>query len=93
MQTDELLKKTLMDVVSLSLDQGMKMPLMVCMMSRNGSVIVVRCVPDREEPVVLTEHSHDGRFVSPIGILVLDQGGQTLKLGVGDRDQVTPDAG
>jgi len=93
MQTDELLRTTLMSVVSHSLDRGMKMPLMVCMMSRNGSVIVVRCVPDREEPVVLAEHSHDDRFVSPIGIMVLDQSGQVLKLGVDDRGRIMPDAG
>jgi len=90
MQTDELLKTTLTEVLSLCLDRGMKMPLLACMMSRNGSVIVVRCVPDREEPIVLAERNQEDNFVSPIGVLVLDQNGQAEKFVV-DRSQVMPD--
>lgn len=90
MQADELLRTTLVDVLTHCLDQGMKMPLMVCMMSRNASVIVVRCIPDCEEPTVLCEHSEDDRFVSPIGVLVLDRSGQALKFVV-DRGCVTPE--
>ncbi len=80
MQADELLRTTLVDVLTHCLDQRMKMPLMVCMMSRNASVIVVRCIPDCEEPTVLCEHSEDDRFVSPIGVLVLDRSGQAPKI-------------
>jgi len=79
MQTDELLKIALMDIIAHCHDRGMKLPLMVCMMSPNGSVIAVRCVPDRQEPVVLAEHNTDDCFASPIGVLALDQHGQALK--------------
>lgn len=67
------------------------MPLMVCMMSRNGSVIVIRCHPDCEQPEVLAEHNEDDRFITPIGVLVLDQSGQALKFVI-DRGRVTPEA-
>ena len=91
MQSDTLLKATLMDILAHCFDQGMKLPLMICMMSPNGSVIAIRCVPDREEPVVLAEHNADGRFASPIGALVLDQHGQVLKFVI-DRGRVKPEA-
>ena len=79
MHTDDLLKTALTDVLAHCLDQGMRMPLMVCMMSPNGSVIAVRCLPDGQELEVLTEHNEDDRFSSPIGVLVLDQNGHALK--------------
>jgi hypothetical protein len=46
---------------------AVKPPLIVSMMSPNGSVVVVRC-PDDEAPEVLAEHSEGDRFTSPIGI-------------------------
>jgi hypothetical protein len=91
MQSDEMLKIALADVLTHCLDRSMRTPLMVCMMSRNGSVIVVRCIPDCEEPAVLAEHSEDDRFVSPIGALVLDQTGQALKF-VLDHGRVAPES-
>jgi hypothetical protein len=91
MQTDELLKTALMDVLAHCLDKGMRMPLMVCMMSPNGSVIAIRCLPDSDEPEVLVEHNEGDRFVRPIGVLVLDQSGQALKFIV-DRGGVKPES-
>lgn len=64
---------------------------MVCTMSRNGSVIAIRCSPDREEPEVLAENNEDDCFDGPIGVLVLDQTGQALKFVI-DQGQVTPEA-
>jgi hypothetical protein len=91
MQPDELLKTALMDVLTHCLDRGARLPLMVCMMSRNGSVIAIRCFPDREDPEVLAEHNEGDFFDGPIGVLVLDQTGQALKFVI-DQGRVTPEA-
>jgi len=67
-QPDELLKTALIEVLTYCLDRAaVKPPLIVSMMSPNGSVVVVRC-PDDEAPEVLAEHSEGDRFTSPIGI-------------------------
>ncbi len=62
--------------------------MMICMMSRNGGVIVIRCVPDCEEPIILAERGQDVHFTVPTAVLALDQSGQTLKLLV-DQSRVS----
>ncbi len=81
-----------MDVLAHCLDKGMRMPLMVSMMSHNGSVIAIRCLREAEEPQILAEHNEGDRFATPIGVLVLDQCGQALKFVVDRGGRVKPEA-
>ncbi len=80
MQIKGSLNRILPDVLSRCFDHGMRMPMMICIMSRNGSAIVIRCVPDREEPIILAERNQDDLFTNSSAVLALDQGGRTLKL-------------
>ena len=65
---------------------------MVCMMSPNGSVVVIRCLRLGEEPQVLAERREDDQYTTPIGVLVLDQGGQALKFVIDHGGRVKPEA-
>jgi len=55
------------------LEEGMQPPLILCVVSPNGSVMVMRT--DGEHPEILTEHTEGAGFSTPINCMVVDQAG------------------
>jgi len=55
------------------LEQGMQPPLILCAVSPNGSVMVMRT--DGEHPEILTEHTEGAGFSTPINCMVVDRAG------------------
>ena len=90
MQDDEPLMNAFSEVFAHCEARGMKQPLIICIVSPNGSVIALRCVSGNA-PEVLAEHNEGDRFAAPLGILVVDQTGKALKFGVDRRGRPHPD--
>ena len=53
--------------------KGMQPPLILCVVSPNGSVMVMRT--DGEHPEILTEHTEGAGFSTPINCMVVDRAG------------------
>ena len=66
---DELLR----DVLRQCVEQGMQPPLILCVVSPNGSVMVMRT--DREHPEILAEHTEGAGFPTSINCMVVDRVG------------------
>jgi hypothetical protein len=61
------------------LDHGMTFPFIVCLVSQNGSVMVMRM--DGENPGrILAEHIEGAAFATPVNGMVVDQAGQVAHL-------------
>ena len=61
---------------------GLKPPFIVCIASPNGWALVRRVIPGYTESsiVTLVEHNPSGTWEPPLGGVLLDQSGQSLKL-------------
>jgi hypothetical protein len=57
---------------------GLEPPYIVCAASPDGSALVSRVIPGRA-PETLAEHNSDGEWEVPIGGVLLDQTGQSLR--------------
>ena len=66
---DEVLR----DVLRQCVEQGMQPPLILCVVSPNGSVMVMRT--DGEHPEILAEHTEGAGFSTPINCMVVDRAG------------------
>ena len=60
-------------------DNGMKLPFIVCAISPNGSVLVTR-VNDGREPDTLAQHLEDDAFKMPVNIVVVDHYGEAVRV-------------
>jgi hypothetical protein len=69
---DEL-SEVIREVLRQCVQQGMQPPLILCVVSPNGSVMVMRT--DGEHPEILTEHIEGGGFSTPINCMVVDRAG------------------
>jgi len=66
---DELLR----DVLRQCVEQGMQPPFILCVVSPNGNVMVMRT--DGEHPEILAEHTEGAGFSTPINCMVVDRAG------------------
>ena len=77
---DELLRDVLRQCVEQCLEQGMQPPLILCVVSPNGSAMVMRT--DGEHPEILTEHTEGAGFSTPISCMVVDRAGAAAHISV-----------
>jgi hypothetical protein len=66
---DEVLR----DVLRQCVEQGMQPPLILSVVSPNGSTMVMRT--DGEHPEILAEHTEGAGFSTPINCMVVDRAG------------------
>jgi len=66
---DELLR----DVLRQCVEHGMQPPFILCVVSPNGSVMVMRT--DGAHPEILAEHTEGAGFSIPINCMVVDRAG------------------
>jgi len=69
---DEL-SEVLREVFMQCIEQGMQPPLILCVVSPNGSVTVMRT--DGEDPEILSEHTEGAGYSTPINCMVVDRAG------------------
>jgi hypothetical protein len=69
---DEL-SEVIREVLRQCVQQGMQPPLILCVVSPNGSVMVMRT--DGEHPEILAEHTEGAGFSTPINCMVVDRAG------------------
>jgi hypothetical protein len=67
------------DVLEQCVARGMQLPLVVCPVARNSSVLVTR-VNGGASSDVLAEHFEDDRLVLPINIMVVSQDNQAARI-------------
>jgi hypothetical protein len=75
----EELQEHLVNVLRQCIDNGMKLPFIVCVASPNGSVLATR-INDGRGPDTLVQHFEDHGFKTPINIMVLDQDGEAIRV-------------
>ena len=76
------LSRMIRDVLNQCLTDGMKPPLILCAMSPNGSVLVVRFL-GQGGPDKLAQNFDAGGFRLPMSIVVLDQNNEVVWTTVG----------
>jgi hypothetical protein len=69
---DEL-SEVIREALRQCVEQGMQPPLILCVVSPNGSVMVMRT--DGEHPEILAEHTESAGFPTPINCMVVDRTG------------------
>ena len=77
-ELSEGIRDVLRQCVRQCVQQGMQPPLILCVVSPNGSVMVMRT--DGEHPEILTEHSEGAGFSTPINCMVVDRAGATAHI-------------
>ena len=60
-------------------EHGMQLPLIVCCVSPNGSVLVTR-VNEGAEPDVLAEHYEGSTFKEPVNVMVVSQNNKAVRV-------------
>jgi hypothetical protein len=75
----EELQEDIAEILSHCIDKGMKLPLILCSIGINGSVLVVR-VNDGREPDTLAEYLENDAFNLPINIMVIDRDGEAARV-------------
>jgi hypothetical protein len=80
------LSETLAQIVDECAIAGMAPPFIVCAASPNGSVLVARMINGRDTNV-LTKHVENGGLKIPMGIMVLDQKNNAVRI-VLDEDAI-----
>jgi hypothetical protein len=79
MPTMKELEANIVAVLRQCIDNGMKLPFIVCVISPNGSVLVTRANKGRE-PDVLAHHIENDVFTSPVNIMVVDHHGEAVRI-------------
>jgi hypothetical protein len=72
--------RTIADTIDECLAKGMKPPVIVCVVSPNGSVLVVRFSETGAEPDVLAEHFEARGFALPMTVVVVDQNNMAARI-------------
>lgn len=62
------------------LERGMQLPLVVCAVGQNHSVLVTRAHGGGVNPDVLAEHYEGGSFALPINVMVISQDSQAVRV-------------
>jgi|EndMetStandDraft_4_1072995.scaffolds.fasta_scaffold216687_2 hypothetical protein len=80
----EELQEHLAQALSQCINNGMKLPFIVCAISPNGSVLVTR-VNEGREPDALAQHFENDTFTPPINIMVVDHNGEAARVVISGR--------
>lgn len=75
----EELQELLVEALRQCVDNGMKLPLIVCAVSSNGSVLATR-INEGREPDTLAQHFEDRAFKTPVNIMVVDHYGEAARV-------------
>jgi hypothetical protein len=75
------------EAINRCIENGMKLPFIVCAASPNGSVLAVR-FNDGRGPDMLAEHFENHTFTTPLNIMVLDQNGEAARVVI-DKEGVS----
>lgn len=75
------LQEWIRDALEHCVENGMKLPFIMCAAAVNGSVVAMRVTGD--EPETLAEHFEDEGFELPINIMVMDQAGDAVRMRIG----------
>jgi len=71
----EELQEHFVEMLEQCIENGMKLPFIVCSVSRNGSVLATR-INEGRGPDTLAQHYEEHGFQTPINIIVVDHYGQ-----------------
>ena len=75
----EELQKHLVEALNRCIDNGMKLPFIVCAVSANGSMLSMRFNEGRDlEP--LAQRLEGDVFTTPVNIMVVDHNGEAARL-------------
>ncbi|UPK39733.1 hypothetical protein IVB18_22420 [Bradyrhizobium sp. 186] len=75
----EELQEHFVEVLRQCIDDGMKLPFILCAMSPNGSVLVTR-INEGRGPDTLAQHVEDNAFKTPINVVVVDHDGEAARV-------------
>ncbi len=76
---EEELQEHFVTVLRQCIDNGMKLPFIVCAISPNGSALVMR-INDGRGPDTLAQHFEDYAFKTPVNIMVVDHHGEAARV-------------
>ena len=65
------MEELLRDVLRQCVEQGMQPPLILCVVSPNGSMMVMRTAG--EHPEILAEHTEGAGFLTPVNAMAVDR--------------------
>lgn len=80
----EELQEHLAEALSRCINNGMKLPFIVCAISPNGSALVTR-VNEGREPDTLAQHFENDAFTPPVNIVVVDHKGEAARVVIKGR--------
>jgi hypothetical protein len=83
-QDPESLQDFLHDALKGCLEEGMVLPFIVCMVSPNGSAVIVRFTKPGMPMETLSKHVEDGGFGAPLTIIILDQENEAVRVEVSE---------
>jgi hypothetical protein len=75
----EELQEHFVEVLEQCINDGMKLPFIVCSVASNGSTLVTR-INDGRGPDTLAQHFEDQGFRTPINIIVVDHHGEAARV-------------
>jgi hypothetical protein len=73
------LQEIINEILDQSLESGMRPPFILCTISPNGSVLIVRVFGDGTAPDVLAEHYENEMFRLPLTLAVIDQDNKAIR--------------
>jgi hypothetical protein len=76
----EELQEYFVEVLTQCTDNGMALPFIVCAISTNGSVLVVRINGGHGPDTTLAQHFEDDVFKMPMNIVVVDRLGEAVRV-------------
>jgi hypothetical protein len=76
------LKEVVTEAFDQATEKGMKLPFLLCAISPNGSVIVLRVRGDGSSPDVLAEHIEQEGWQLPMTLAVFDQNNESIRIAI-----------
>ena len=86
MNDDAVLGKAMGECLTACIHQGFEFPMHLVMLARNGALVAVRYAEDEDGDIqaeAIAGHSEEGKFVSPIHVMVVDAKGKAIRLRIG----------
>jgi hypothetical protein len=77
----EELQEHFVEMLRKCVDNGMKLPFVVCAVGSNGSTLVTR-INDGRDPDTLAQHFEDQGFRMPVNVMVVDHHGEAAQVGI-----------
>jgi hypothetical protein len=75
----EELQEHFVEILRQCIDNGMKLPFILCAISPNGSVLVTR-INEGRGPDTLAQHFEDPGFKTPVNMVVVDHDGEAARV-------------